>query len=104
MSELRVFQFDGEINETVVALSIEDAWAVIKENTGCDREEYGEGEFVELDTAARFKLACDDEPVSHGFPTNDGWSKDDHGIWHTERSCAEWVTLAGRGHLGSSEW
>lgn len=108
--QLHVFQFDGDIRETVIAHDVEDAWRVIEESTGCSPEEYREsngpddGNFVKLDDAQLFKLRCEGDPIEHNFPNHDGWTKDAHGVWRSERTCAEWVQHAGRGHLGSSEW
>lgn len=106
MSELHVFLLDGDSQETVVARSVEDAWLVVEETTGCTREErdLGDVEFIQLDDAHVFRLRAEGEPTESGFPSNDGWTKDEHGVWRSERTCAEWVQHAGRGHLGSSEW
>jgi hypothetical protein len=107
MSELHVFQVDGDSRETVIARDIEDAWRVVEETTGCTREEndLDEVEFVQLDGAQLFKLRCEGEPTEYGYPSNEGWTKDElRGVWRSERTCAEWVQHAGRGHLGSSEW
>lgn len=109
MSDLHVFRFDGGITETVIASSIADAWAVIKESIGHDRSDYEEEndvDFVQLPDDHVFALCIDGTPTENGFPNDDGWRKkrQDGHFWRSERTCAEWVSLAGRGHLGSSEW
>ncbi|HMI84847.1 MAG TPA: hypothetical protein VK550_12190 [Polyangiaceae bacterium] len=106
MSELHVFQLDGDPGDTVIARDVDDAWLVVEETTGCTREEndLGEVEFVQLDESRLFKLRCEGEPIENNFPSYYGWTKDERGVWCSERTCAEWVQHAGRGHLGSSEW
>jgi hypothetical protein len=112
MKELHCFQFDGKFRrETVIAHDIKDAWLVVKEEgTECHPKE--RGNFVQLDGAQLFKLELKGEPIENGFPSNDGWTKKavkwssvDHTregwsyVWCSERTCTEWVQLAGRGQL-----
>jgi len=101
-ASLHVFEM-GDCQETVIAKDVADAWAVLKEQTGCGPEDYEGDDFQQLPDDLAFGLACEDEPADSGWPNNDGWEKKPNGFWASTRTCAEWCALGGRGHLGSNE-
>jgi len=102
-SELHVFQI-GE--DTVVAKDPADAWALLTESTGTTPDDLPGEDWEQLPDDKPIRVACDDVPVEHGFPSNEGWTQRPErasSIWVSERTCGEWATLCGRSILGGPD-
>jgi hypothetical protein len=97
MSELHVFEFSD--CDLVVAASVADAWAVLKEHNG-----EGFHDHDDLEGDARWEQLPDDR--EHGiwsYPDGAIAEHDADGAEVVRRTCAEWAALHGRGYLGSTE-
>jgi hypothetical protein len=99
---LHVFQIND--GDTVIAKSASDAWDILTETSGTTPDDMPGEEWVQLDDAAPLRIGCEDPPTEHGFPSAEGWAKPEgRSIWVSERTCAEWVALCGRGVLGGHD-
>ena len=101
MSKLHMYSSDCD---TVIAESIEDAYAVIEEYTELDAEEYGD-EFKVIADGEFFYLGFDEPPTEKEIPEGAVIEKA-HGYdwgWHAKATVHDWIEFSGRGFFASTE-
>lgn len=90
MADLHVFTDDAD---KVVAASLEDAMAVLREYGLTDPDPEG---YEQMDDADTVEIWCD----ANGVPTE----PDSDGSALLSKTCAEWAAARGRGFLCTSEY
>ena len=98
---LKAFCYD-EI-DTIIAESVEDAKAVMKEMGCCVDDYYEEDEWAELPGDETLTLTFEDERDEPKWPENAIISKHRKAI-RVSATIEKWIKFNGRGFLCSTEW